>query len=182
MQSYMDDSYPEMELFRLALTGSGSQREELEDNKFRARAHIVGCVQSLHSISDILAHVIYYAFDLGLAKKDRDISLGKVQRWLGANQNFKKIKEYLDLLVNHDDYDYLCALANYSKHRSIVSLSLNFNLRRSGSEMKELVFPSFTYDEQCFRARSVNDFLESEFNRETRLVFEIGNAINQLLR
>lgn len=181
MQSYMDDSYPEMELFRLVFTGSGTQKDKLEDNKFCARAHIVGCVQSLHSVSDILAHVIYYAFDLSHAQKDRDISLGKVRKWVGANQEFKEIKEGLDQLIDHDDYGYLCALANYSKHRSIVSLNFNFNLRRSGAEMKELVFPSFTYNEQCFRARSVNDFLESEFNRETRLVFEIGNSINILL-
>lgn len=182
MEGYMDDNYSDMELFRLVFAGSGSHKEQLEDNKFRARAHIVGFVQSLHSVSDILGHVVYYSLNLSQARTERDISLLKVRKWVGAHREYKEIKVGLDELINHQDYEYLTALANYSKHRSIVSLNFNFNLRRSATEMKELVFPSFTYDGTCFRATSAYQFLESEFNRESKLVLEIGNEINRILK
>ncbi|KAA8977833.1 hypothetical protein [Halospina sp. K52047b] len=181
MEGYMDDSYPDMELVRLVFSGSGSHREQLEDNKFRARAHIVGCVQSLHSISDILGHVVYYSLNLSQASTERDISLLKVRKWVGANRQYKRITDGLDELISHQGYQYLVALANYSKHRSIISLNFNFNLRPSTTAMRELVFPSFTYDGTFFPATSVYQFLESEFSRESKLVFEIGNEINRLL-
>lgn len=181
LDSYMGESYPEIDLFRLAFSGDGPDNEQLEDNKFRARAHIVGCVQSIHSVSDILGHAVYYSLNLSEAKQDRDISLSKVRKWVGANGQYHAIKNGIDELISHQDYEYLSALANHSKHRSIVSLNFNFNLRQTDAGMKELVFPSFRYGQTCYRATPAYPFLESEFNRQSRLVVEVGNKINRLL-
>ncbi|MDY6799169.1 MAG: hypothetical protein SVX28_10650 [Pseudomonadota bacterium] len=179
MECYMDDNYPVMELFRLVFAGSGPDKEHLEDNQSRARAHIVGCVQSLHSVSDILGHVVYYSLNLSQARTERDISLLKVRKWVRAHREYKGIQAGLDELTNHHDYEYLAALVNYSKHRSIISPRFNFDFRRLSTE---LVFPSFTYDGTFFPETPAYQFIESEFSRESQLVVEIGNNLNALVK
>ena len=182
LSQYMDDSIPEMELFRLAFSGKGETREDFSERKFKARANVLACVQSTHAVSDILAHAIYYALNLDCAKTERDITIASVIRWLQTRSEYTVLCGLLNELVSHDDYGYMCALANHSKHRSIVSLGLNFNFRKAGNEMKELVFPDFSYGGKQYSKRMVFEFLESECDRQNRSIVSIGNVINALAK
>lgn len=182
LNSYMDSSYPDMELFRLIFSADDHNKEEFKDKRFQARAHVVGCIQSIHSVSDILSHVVYYALNLSQAKNERDINVFNVIRWLGTDIKFEIIKKGLIELTDHQDYKYLVALTNHSKHRSIVSLIFNFNLRKPNQGMKELVFPQFSYGRKNFHKKSVFEFLEAEFYRQSRAIIEIGNEINRITR
>jgi len=182
MIRFMDESFPEMELLKLSIARSGEAREDLSEQKFKARANIVACVQSIHAISDILSHATYYALNLTNAKNDREITVHNVVRWLDQVTDCKALRDHLIELLTHEDYKYIRALANHSKHRSIVSLGLSFNMLKTGNEMKELVFPSFSYEGKDYPQRKVFELLESEFDRQGKLVMGIGAAINALAK
>lgn len=181
LEKHINKDRNEKEIFQLVFAENGTQTEQFEYDKLRARAHITGCIQNLHSTSDILGHVIYYSLNLTNSKQDRDINLYNVNKWLDKNYQYQEIKNSLDRLINHQNYKYLAAISNYSKHRSIISVNLQFNLRKTGTEMTELVFPTFTHDRKTYPTTPAYQFLTSEFDRESRLVIEIGNKINQLL-
>ncbi len=178
----MDESVSYNDLLRLVLAGKGDAREKLSERKFRARANIVACVQSIHSVSDILSHAIYYVLGLKQAKGEREINISRVARWVQPASNHGGLVKLLDELIAHEGYIYLNALANHSKHRSIVSLGINFNFKKSGNERKELVFPRFSYEGTDYTERKVYEFLEAEFDRQSKLIIDIGNELNVLSR
>lgn len=153
---------------------------EFDECKFRARAHIISCIQNMHCVSDTLSHVIYYSLNLTNAKNESEISLSKVNDWLKSEKKFTSLSRMLESLMNHEDYKYLTALTNHSKHRSIISPNFNVNLRNNGKDMQEMKFREFEYRKKNYSSRNTYDFLESEFNRESNLIINIGNEINHI--
>lgn len=169
------------EIFHTLIFGGNEDSEELEKKKLTARAHIVAFIQSLHSVSDILSHVIYYSLGMNNAKKERDINLPEVNKWLSNNSNYFTLINLLKEFIDNDSYLYLSALANNSKHRRILSAGLNVNLLETGRNRKEVVFPQFTFNNKTHDKRQALVFIESEYNRQIALVIKIGNELNRLV-
>ena len=170
------------ELFHNVIFGGKEGSEELDEKKIKARAHIVAFIQSLHSISDILGHVIYYSLGMNNAKRERDINLSEVKKWLSNNSNYFTLINLLKEFLDNDSYLYLSALVNKSKHRSILSAGLSVNLLETGRNRKEVVFPQFTFNNRTYDKRQALLFIESEYYRQIGLVIKIGNEINRLVR
>jgi len=181
LEKYMNEINTAEEIFQLVFSDPGSETEKFETDRLRARAHITGCIQSLHSVSDIFSHVIYYSLNLKHAKNERDITLYNVKKWLDQEKNHHELKNSLEKLTDHQNYKYLTAISNYSKHRSIISINFQLNLKKSGKEMKELVFPPFTYNGKRYPSMPAYEFLTSEFDRESKLIIEAGFKLNQLI-
>lgn len=181
LEKHMSEVSTEKEIFQLAFSDPCLRTDQFEIDRLRARAHITGCIQSLHSVSDIFSHVIYHSLNLTDAKRECDITLHKVKIWLSKKNHYNEIKNSLDKLTDHQDYKYLTAISNYSKHRSIISINFQFNLKKTGKEMKELIFPPFTYDGKSYPSTPAYEFLTSEFDRESKLIIEAGIKLNRLI-
>lgn len=184
LNHYMIDEFCERELLHLAAFNHGedSELEGFHEARFKARAHVLACVQSLHAVSDILGHVIYHALNLNQVNRERDINIYKVRDRVKEFPDFKSLHSLVDALVRHDEYKYLAGLVNHSKHRSIVGLQMNFNLLEEGNEVKELIFPEFSYNNTHHERRKIFDFLSREFYRQNELVIKIGCELNVLVR
>jgi hypothetical protein len=87
----------------------------------------------------------------------------------------------VDSLINHDDYRYLAALVNHSKHRSIVEAYFNVNLRKQGKDMQEIKFREFEFRNKMYSSRHAYDFLNTEYNRESELIVKIGSELNNIV-
>ncbi|MCP1486356.1 hypothetical protein J3D48_002669 [Pseudomonas fluorescens] len=148
--------------------------------RFQAAAHITACVQNMHSTADILAHAVYFALgmnlDPALSLKPHLISIGNVMKNVTAEPIITRLTE----LVDHDDFRYLSALNNHSKHRSIVDLPYSLDLTTTPNP-SGLKFAAFKYKEEEFPARWAMQTLDSEYGRQSKFLIGIGQALNSTL-
>jgi hypothetical protein len=163
----------------------GADREahhEFANSRKFAEAHITACLQSLHSLSDILAHTIYYALGLNLDDVTKlhpnRIYLHVVKPLLPAGKMSTLIQE----LVEHADYRYLADIVNHSKHRSVVQTPYTVDVTGTATPPHGLKFAAFTYGSRAYPARWVASFVESEYNRHSDLITRIGELLNDLVR
>jgi hypothetical protein len=181
LESFIKTEHLVEDLFRLAFGKGGEGFSEFEENKLKAQAHTLACLQNMHSVLDILSHVIYYGLNLNMAKREREISINALSRWLSENSKFSQLSNLITQLKGHDDYLYLNALVNHSKHKSVIAPSFNFNLRKSGEDVNEFLFPNFSYGNKNYKKRLVYDFLSSEYDRQGTQIILIGNELNKVL-
>lgn len=172
-------------LFTIAAGADGDRaRHRHYVNLTRAQAYVIALVQSLHSIPDICAHAIYYslALDTGTSRisRERDINADKVMSRLTA-ADLGDLQRLFSCLFEGGEFKHLEAISNRSKHRSVVQPRLNEDFTGTKDRVR-LVFPAFTHGGRPFDAVPVRDFTEREYNRCARLIVDIGNALNAVLR
>lgn len=182
LKEVLEDRDDQSVLIDLVFGADREAHHEFANSRKFAEAHITACLQSLHSLSDILAHAIYYALGLNLddATKLRPsrIYLYKVRPLIPAGKMSTLIQE----LVEHADYRYLGDIVNHSKHRSVVQTPYSLDVTGTATRPHGLKFAAFTYDGRAHPARWVASFVESEYNRQSVLTTDIGELLNELVR
>lgn len=158
-----------------------AQHEFAYRRKF-AEAHCLAFLQSLHSVSDILAHAIYFALGLNLDKATRlspkRVYLHKVLALLPPGEMKTRLQE----LIDHKNYRYLGDIVNHSKHRSIVQTPYSVDATGCDTQPHGLKFAAFDYDNQAHPARWADPFMESEYNRQSALITRIGELLNDFVQ
>lgn len=154
---------------------------EFASRRLHAEAHIVALLQSLHSLSDILAHAIYFALGLNLDKatmlSPKRVYLHRVLRLAPPSD----MRDLLRALIEHKDYQYLSDIVNHSKHRSIVQTPYSVDTTGSDTLPHGLKLDAFVYDDRAYPALWAHPFLESEYNRQSALITSIGESLNVLV-
>lgn len=170
-------------LLAVIIDNSSEHADEFYRCRKRVEANIIACLQSIHSVSDILSHVIYYSLDMdnsvNFRMRENQISIDKVKNKLADAEEYKILHNLLIELTKHADYEYLCNIVNHSKHRSIVKS--DFIFYTDGGKPHEFVFRDFTYSKQYYPKRPISDYLENEYNRQNPITDKIGNEINRLV-
>jgi len=159
-----------------------AQHEFAYQRKF-VEAHCMAFLQSLHSLSDILAHATYFALGLNLHKTTRlsptRISLHRVLPLLPPGEMTTRLQE----LIDHEDYQYLADIVNHSKHRSVIQTPYSVDATGCDTQPHGLKFAAFVYDDvPPYPARWADPFMESEYNRQSALITHIGELLNDLVR
>ena len=145
------------------------------------KAHIISLLRQMHSIPDLLAHVIYYCFGFNLDNKTHlaanKVSLHNVKKILGNRSTYSELIELLNLLTGNDDYRYLKDLGNYTKHRANVVPKLSYSMEHKGEQVYKFTFEAF----ESYPEVSAIDFLNREYNRQSERIIAIGNKLNELV-
>ncbi|TDF58115.1 hypothetical protein [Cupriavidus sp. L7L] len=167
----------------VALFGGKSQESQREFDFALGKigAHVVACVQSLHAVSDILAHAIYYSLGINLSSDsipERRVRVSSVRNKLQNFAGYQLLSEALNSIVTHDHHAYLDALANHSKHRSLVKPGLWLDMTSGASEQFSLKFQQFEYDGNYYEEREVEIFLKEVLNQISKIVVDAGNELN----
>lgn len=170
---------------KVSTGGNEDAREEFNQCIWEIGAHVTACVQSLHAMGDIFAHAIYFALGYNLKQPpplfERKICLYAVKRVL-ATPEHQNLAQELNLLASGDDFAYLGALSNHSKHRSLIRSGLWVDLTGEKLDPYTLEFQGFIYDKKPYSRRLVLPFLQSEFDRQSLRIFGIGNVLNSVLK
>ncbi|MBT9497976.1 MAG: hypothetical protein IV103_12135 [Zoogloea sp.] len=148
-------------------------------------AHVLACIQSLHSITDIMAHATYYSLGMNLVGtplREAAISSSTVLEELEKSIELNTVHRLLTALASEGGSEHLAALSNYSKHRSIIRTSLAEDWTGKKKERHQLMLGAFMYKKSSFPETSVNDFVGSEFNRIAQLIVDTGNSIHSVLQ
>jgi hypothetical protein len=145
----------------------------LGDISLRASAHALAAVQAIHSVSDIAGVAIV------LALTDEKEWRGYLRQVCSRFSTLcSTLKPFVDALRQNNDYIYLEALVNQSKHRNIVKARLNADL--SGKQRNCYEFVQFERECVIYPPREIKGFLVDEYNRQAKIIFEIGRELNRI--
>jgi hypothetical protein len=172
-------------LFEVAFTRDDETVEEFQLFNLKIGAYVTAFVQSLHSIPDILGHAIYYSLALNNSGKPlspRGINAHAVLSLLNAESDLKQLRDIYSELNKGGAFLYIAAAANHSKHRSVVLPSISEDQTGNSAERHKLSFAAFEYEGKTYPQVAIRDLLESEFDRCSSLIIDIGIELNAVLR
>jgi hypothetical protein len=178
---HMSGKETEKDYFRLVMSTDKTVRESEYQFSTSCKAHIISLLRHLHSIPDLLSHVIYFCLGFNIDNKnhldDNKISLYNVKKLLQKDKKYQDLLESLLILTDSDDFRYLKVLGNHTKHRANVIPKLSYSLEFKGEKVYKFSFEAFNEYPQ----KPAVDFLNNEFNRGSEQIIIIGNKINKLV-
>jgi hypothetical protein len=171
-------------LFTMAWSSDNRERTRYWVNERKAQAYVTGLIQSLHSLSDLYAHGLYFGLALNklpdALEKERNINASRVRDRLKA-ADLATLRSLYESLFEGGEFKHLAAISNSSKHRNVVKVGIHENYTGVGDAIY-LEFPAFKYNDVEFTAVAVREFTEREFNRCAKLIVDIGNELNRVLQ
>jgi hypothetical protein len=133
-----------IELLKSLLPGrEGPERNRIKIAMFESEAHIIAYAQSIHSVADILASVIYYAFNLKTIPLKRN-SLSRVKSVLQKHSEYFPLVERIASLLSSTTFKYLVAYTNTIKHRQLIDTS--FRVSMNALTHDGVIIKAFEYD------------------------------------
>ena len=133
----------------------------IENPLTQVAAHVTACLQSLHSLLDTMAHVVCYAYGLNVGKdgiKEGVISVKSVCKRLEQIPQYCTVFGLLKGLTTGEDVEYLGALVNYSKHRSVIKPRPEVGNQYSSVTPFTLCFEEFEYNNQQYGKTLLKSF------------------------
>ncbi|MGO2233504.1 MAG: hypothetical protein ACTH5B_05475 [Marinomonas sp.] len=183
IEEHMKDKKSAKDYMRLVITNDVDVLNAEHEFKTGCRAHIFALLKNLHSITDFLAHVLYFSFGLDRLKTTeiapKKLNLYTVKDKMKKHFNTPRLLGLIERLTSNSDYEYLRDIVNHSKHRSNIMSQLTYDSLKQGKDIYLLSIFAFSIDGKSYNARDVSDFLNSEYDRQSELVIEIGNEINK---
>jgi len=185
----MMEKYIESNLNETGLWGVYDDYDEFSYLMLKIRANIVAFVQSLHAVADTCSHMLYYSLALDKLPKpieEREIYAKKVLKLLERQRDaghleYDKLCSLFGEITSGDDYKYLNALTNTSKHRSIVRPELNEDAAGNRLEKWILFLEPFWYTGELFKKTNAREFMQKEHDRIQLLTVNIGVELNEVL-
>ena len=149
--------------------------------RLHAEAHTIAAAQSLHSTADIMALVIFWALNFPKCAKAPDehrLNLYQVRNHLQNEPNCTDIRDAINALLESDQFKYLNAYVNTTKHRSLVQVKYTAHLDPTDKPRQGLKIVAFEYNNKQFDERWAKDFLFSEAQHVRDGILFIGNTLN----
>nr|WP_045625361.1 hypothetical protein [Vibrio parahaemolyticus] len=133
LRQHMQGKDSGQDYLKLRLTEDIHVLDSENDFKVAYRANVLALLKNLHSVTDFLAHVIYYTFGLNLEKetkiKPNQLNLFHTKSSLEKAGISNDLLSNLDRLTQHEDYAYLKDLVNHTKHRSNILSCFRYNIK-----------------------------------------------------
>lgn len=142
-------------------------------NKLAIEANIIALMQNLHTIKDILVHLIYYSLNLKI-EFERDITLWKVKKELEKLTDSKNLINLIDELNIHLNSKFLNAIVNISKHRYVIFPKFYVEMSKDWFGYK---FLPFEYESEKYEEKKIHEFISEEYDRQLKLDIEIKNEL-----
>jgi len=163
--------------------------DEPEWNKFnlvirKIGADLTACIQSLHSLPDILASAVYFSLALNLSHKPpsgKFVNHAFVNQVLHGEPTFGLLVNSFRRATEGADFKHLAALANQSKHYSIVFPSLQEVQTSEHPDRYLMCFPQFKSGKHPYPQVYVKEFVPRVYDQLTRSSLEVGRGIHALL-
>lgn len=137
-------------------------------------ANILACLHNMNHIHDILGQVLK---DTLYLKLDKKFYLSDVKDKLKEYPNLQKL---LNDLTEHEDYKYLKELINQTKHNAVVVPFVRQSFIETLSS--GVILPEFKRKKVLYPEKDAKTFLNEIYSRESNLVAQIGQELNQILK
>lgn len=147
-------------------------------------AHLTACIQSIHSVPDILSYAIYYSLALNKnehALVEEKIALHSVRNAVSKLKNAECLEALLRIWSEDKSLKHISGLANVSKHRSIVRPSLGERYKQGEEPTHEILLGSFTYRRKAYEQIEAHALLGPGFSACSNAVVATGRSLNEYL-
>lgn len=184
-ESFANEKLADSSLIEVVWSPDENTRADFDLLITKIGANVLACIQSLHSIADILAHAAYYSLGLNLSVKplrEADITVVNVLKRLRQSSDLSLVHHHMTSLVQGGLFDHLSALSNYSRHRNIIRTALAEDWTGKAPERHKLKLGAFRYKNCDYPETEVRGFIEAEFNRSAQLIVDTGTAIHAALQ
>lgn len=145
---------------------------------FSYEAQVEACVQSLHSMADILAQIINVTI-LRSRLREENVSIKNVVREMKRASIATDVTTRVKHLLDDDVFDYVEAFCNTIKHRRLIKAIPRLEYGGSARNENGVVFEEFTYKNKLHPQTWGSDILGKYRTRLLDLITEIGLSINQ---
>jgi hypothetical protein len=165
--------------------GSNAElRAEFEDLMIAIGAHCVACTLSIHALADIASFALYQS--LGYARSpnaipERRISLSTVIRAFNGNPKHTQLSALLKELESNSAFKHVAALANRSKHQSVVKPMLNEDWTGEREERHQIRFPAFKLGKITYPEAELKSLLEPAYAITSVTIVEAGIELHRQL-
>lgn len=171
---------------QVLMAASGSvEADKFKEARILSEAHLIAYAQSLHSIADILAQVIYLGINLE-SKLTEPIPADN-RKLYNVNEGMRKEKIALGVVKAVDAFKqspkflYLQAYVNTTKHYSLVDVTHQISLKSSIPRYGIQILP-FEYKGHSFPKKWAYDFVVQDFKAIRESIICVGNELNRFLR
>lgn len=180
LQTYARKHLHSKNLFEVCLGGEGDDWARLNVEIRKVGADVVACIQSIHALPDILACAVYYSLQLDrvhLPARGRYVNHKFVVDCLEKHPDLAAVRVALHSAVTAADYKHLAALANQSKHYSIIFPALNEDQTGVRAERHTISIPAFKAGDRAFPSVLVSEFLPRVYEQMSRALVDTGCAL-----
>ncbi len=157
------------------ILGANEKSSDFQEARFISEANIIACAHTMHSIADVLAHLINDALALGF-DDDELLDLKTANKKLPPNSNLRR---QVECLLGMHQFDYLRAFVNTSKHVSLIDSGYHVNLENGVKH--GILFRKFTYKQREYKAKWSEEFID-DMSAIAKTYQCIGIAINDHLK
>jgi leucyl-tRNA synthetase len=161
---------------------SSAASNQYHVDKKSAFAHVAACLQCAHTLSDTLAHVIYFALAPPSKIAEHRIAARTVVEEITKNSSWTKITSRMNALCEHFDYVYLSAIVNHSKHRSLLSPEVVHVVDGGSQQLWSLEMNGFYRPDSYYFKGDVLPFLRAEVLRQSTLIVDIGRELEAMTK
>lgn len=146
-------------------------------------AHVLACLQSLHACADICAHVVYFGLGSNLDPnpiKENLVGARTVLKRIAASP----IESAFRALVEDPEFEYLDAVVNRSKHRTVIYTGYTFEANNSADAKSwhGVVLWRFERLGKSYPVRRAQEYLATELDRQRIALGEIAMTLEEHLR
>lgn len=145
-------------------------------------AHVLACLQSIHACADICAHVVYFGLGSNLDPKpikENFVGARTVLARIPANP----VSAALRSLVEDPEFEYLDAVVNRSKHRTVIYTGYTFEARDSADAQTWHGVVLWRFDRlgKSYPIRRAEEFLATELDRQRTALSGVSTALEEYL-
>lgn len=171
--------------FLKAASGS-EEADKFKEARILSEAHLISYAQSLHSVADILAQVIYLGINLenNLTKPIPEYKRNLHYVYEGIrNENYAiDVVKVLGALKQSPEFLYLQAYVNTTKHYSLIDVTHQISLKSNTTSRYGILILPFEYKGHCFQQKWADDFSIRDFKTILESIFCVGSELNRFLR
>lgn len=160
--------------------------EDSYPKQIALKANIMACLHNMHITHDLLGQLICRALNLSISEDK--VCLRSVIRYLNE-QNDDRYSSLVNLLnqlagktknETHQYLQYLEDIVNHSKHRYTIEPKFKtYDLKRP--QERSCYFEAFTKDGRSHKKMDAIFFINTEYNREAKLIIQIENELISIL-
>jgi hypothetical protein len=174
----------EKSLFEVAFGPDLEARDQYHELMDAIGAHAVACVQSIHSVADLLANAAFYCLRLdagGAPWEPEKVDLPRVSKLLDKTDRLRPIKTSMDAMARDAAFVHVDALSNRAKHSSLVKATLNEDMTGARDERHEIRFQAFRRKKVDYPESRIGDVLGPAYDAASNAIVGVGNQLIAVL-
>jgi Cthe_2314-like HEPN len=155
--------------------------EKYNEAEFSYEAYVEACVQSLHSMGDILGQIINILILAGYFTED-EVSIKKVARYMSTTDLAPDVLIELNNLINSIEFSYIEAFCNTIKHRRLIKTEYRIEYGGNYRNEEGLIFVEFDYKSMTIPKTWAKDIIEKYREEIFKIIVEVGLKVNDFFK